>query len=117
VARVAPDKLIPHQPATNPEAWQWVDHGVGAAYRASPLQEQYTMSDEPVRIPREFWGPSLTKDEFNEIVETSCLNAEQCARVWRMLDRQDPPPDGMKILIKQEDLMRVFPEITPRRST
>jgi hypothetical protein len=52
----------------------------------------------PMSTPR-FWQ-SVSEAEFDEICKTSCLNAELCARLWRFLDRQGPPPKRLMILIQ-----------------
>jgi hypothetical protein len=62
-----------------------------------------------VAIPAKFWA-SLSPAEFLHLaMNDGELSASECARLWKMTDRQDTPPDSLKIMINREDLMRVFP--------
>jgi hypothetical protein len=70
------------------------------------------MDENGVKIPARFWK-SVTQKEFTEVCENSELSAELCARLWRMLDRQDTPPDGLIVRLNAADVIREFP---PRSS-
>ena len=60
-------------------------------------------------IPPKFWQ-TLKPGEFAQISERGgWLNAEQCARLWRLTDRQDEPPQRMELFFRAEDIDRVFP--------
>jgi hypothetical protein len=72
------------------------------------------VNNESFTIPPAFWK-SLSTEEFRQICETSELSAEQCAKVWRMLDLQGEPPDGAGVMVNSADLMKVFPEIKRSR--
>jgi hypothetical protein len=61
-------------------------------------------------IPPRFWK-SLTTEEFSQVFESGELTREQCASLWRMLDRQDAPPDGGRVMLNRADLMKRFPKI------
>lgn len=60
-------------------------------------------------IPAEFWK-TLSDQEFHDIVfkQRSCLNADQCARLWRMLGRKTRPPQWLGVMIKPSDLERLL---------
>jgi hypothetical protein len=66
------------------------------------------MSDKEleVAIPPNFFS----RDEFVALCANGgFLNAAQCARLWRMTDRQGVPPGRLQVLFNREDLMREFP--------
>jgi hypothetical protein len=66
------------------------------------------MEDE-VAIPKEFWA-TVSSGEWTALFGNGgFLNAEQCARLWRMTDRQTTPPRCLKVLINAADLMEAFP--------
>lgn len=52
--------------------------------------------DDLVYIPAKFWR-TLPPGRFGEICESNLLNAEECALIWRMTDRQDRPPLSLYI--------------------
>jgi len=63
-----------------------------------------------VPIPRQFWA-TLTEEEQDEFFASNgWLNAEQCARVWRMTDRQDTPPERMQLFFSRAEVMKAFPK-------
>lgn len=51
-------------------------------------------------IPAEFWG-KIPFEDARRIIRTGKLNAEECALVWRMVDRNDPPPKELTVLVRQ----------------
>jgi hypothetical protein len=60
-------------------------------------------------IPPEFWK-TLKTGEFDQIADRGgYLNAEQCARLWRLTDRQGEPPQCMEVFFRTEDIDRLFP--------
>ena len=61
-----------------------------------------------MNIPVEFWK-SITAEEFSNILMAGELNKAQCEKVWRMTDRQCPPPDRLALSVNAADLMREFP--------
>jgi hypothetical protein len=66
------------------------------------------MTAKPLIIPPQFWG-TLTMAEAAELFSTGELNAELCARVWHMTDRQGPPPQGgVKVWVKKAELERML---------
>jgi hypothetical protein len=69
------------------------------------------MSDEILvnDIPPPFWQ-KLREDEWQQVAETGYLNARLCRRLWRMMDRQGPPPKRLMVMLRREDVMREFPE-------
>jgi hypothetical protein len=73
-----------------------------------------TWTHTDIQIPAKFWK-SLTDAEFHQVCMTSELSPELCARAWRMLDRQDEPPEKLGIMVSREDVMRLFPAPPPRK--
>ncbi len=64
---------------------------------------------EDVVIPPAFFR-AMSRDEFRQLcLNNGVLNAEQCARLWRMTDRQDEPPRSMTLMVSREDVMRIWP--------
>lgn len=57
---------------------------------------------KPQAIPPKFWW-TIGEAEFVEIATTGYLNAEQCARLWRMEDRNDKPPKRLQVLLEEEE--------------
>jgi hypothetical protein len=55
-------------------------------------------------LPKEFWGPSMSDKEADEIFTTSMLNSKMCGRLWAMLGRIDQPPEQLIVCIKEQDL-------------
>jgi hypothetical protein len=66
------------------------------------------MTSERFTIPPRFFE-NLGDDEAMQIMMTSRLNAEQCARLWRMLDRQDKPPTSLTLSVSRADVMKIWP--------
>ena len=65
-----------------------------------------------ITIPPAFLR-TLTSDEFHALCENNgYLNAEQCARLWRMTDRQGDPPASLQLRFSVADLMREYPPLT-----
>ena len=61
-------------------------------------------------IPSRFWK-SVTSKEFTQIFENGGrLNAELCARLWRMEDRQGDPPQSLEVLVHRPTLERLIKE-------
>jgi hypothetical protein len=73
------------------------------------------MSDREFLIPPRFFK-SLTDEEAAQVVTTSRLTPELCARLWRMLDRQDEPPTSMTLYANSADIMRLWPAPSPNAS-
>ncbi len=69
---------------------------------------EQTTRDDQIEISARFWA-TVDTQQFRQIIERDGLDAEQCARLWRMLDRQDEPPPFLKIFVKREDVMRIWP--------
>lgn len=51
-------------------------------------------------IPAEFWD-KIPFADAQRIIRTGKLNAEECALVWRMVDRNDEPPQEMTVLVRE----------------
>ena len=86
-------------------------------WQVRPLRfSEHTMTwtHTDIQIPARFWK-SITAEEFHQVCMTSELTAEQCARVWRMLDRQDEPPQTLGVRVSREDVMRLFPAPSPKK--
>jgi hypothetical protein len=59
-------------------------------------------------MPPKFWK-SLTDDEWQRIWDNDCdLDAGLCAKLWRMTDRQGPPPERVRVMVSKKDLMRLI---------
>lgn len=57
-------------------------------------------------LPAKFFK-SLSKAEWDQLFRNDgWLNAEQCARLWRLTDRNTPPPETMQMLVNAADLQR-----------
>lgn len=61
-----------------------------------------------ISIPAEFWQ-TVSEDEFFEICDRNGLNTEQCARLWRLLGRQDAPPKEIAVLLNKSDVVNALP--------
>ena len=61
-------------------------------------------------IPARFWQ-TLKPGEFAQIVyeQNGCLNADQCARLWRLEDRNSEPPQRLQVLVSRADINRLWP--------
>jgi hypothetical protein len=70
----------------------------GNMYRESDFPETLSGDGPGISTPA-FWQ-SVTLEEFDEVWRTGCLNTELCARLWRFLDRQDPPPKLLRIYVR-----------------
>ena len=64
-------------------------------------------SDREFLIPPRFFK-TLTDEEAVQMVKTSRLTRELCARLWRMLDRQEEPPAEIMLYANTAD-MRLWP--------
>jgi hypothetical protein len=62
-----------------------------------------------MNIPPAFWR-SLTRAEFTRVATTSRLDADLCAKLWRFQDLQGAPPREMMVLVRKEDVMRLWPK-------
>lgn len=84
---------------------------MGEAKRRRPFRD-----DGHVYIPKEFWQ-SFTDEEMKSIAEAHFrLNAEQCQKLWRMTDRNTPPPLYMELEFNRADLERVAREEKKKKS-
>lgn len=61
-----------------------------------------------IHIPAAFWKV-LSKRDQRRIMETSTLDAEDCATLWALLGRTDDPPQQMEVHVKADDVMRLWP--------
>lgn len=62
-----------------------------------------------MNIPKEFWA-QMSFAEFNALIANDgWMDAGQCARLWRLTDRQDEPPARMQIVLNMDDVKKVFP--------
>lgn len=70
------------------------------------------MTDEQ-RIPLNFWRVISLK-EFERLVfeQDGWLNAEQCARLWRMEDRQGEPPQRLQVLLDRKQVEKLAKEVS-----
>jgi hypothetical protein len=60
------------------------------------------------KLAAAFWK-TVSEQEFREIIDRGgILNAEQCARLWRIEERQTEPPKALEILIWKPDLDRLI---------
>lgn len=68
------------------------------------------MTNEPVAIPAEFWR-SMNENEFRELILSGgTIRGKFLERLWKILCRTDAmPADGIEVMVKKEDVMRVFP--------
>ena len=63
----------------------------------------------PMSIPVEFLR-TLSRGDWNVLcANEGYLDAEQCARLWQMTDRQDVPPKRLQLLFDRADIMRIWP--------
>jgi hypothetical protein len=73
------------------------------------------MTDEPfdVEIPARFWR-TVTMQEFVRLVHNGgYLNAEQCARLWRMEDFQGSPPKQIRAMVNEVEFDRFLKTVKP----
>jgi hypothetical protein len=70
------------------------------------------------RLSSRFWQ-TLKPGEFEQIVfeQDGCLNAEQCARLWRLEERNSEPPLTARVLINRKDLDRLIRNEMKRRKS
>jgi hypothetical protein len=74
----------------------------------------YKPQNERITIPPEFVR-TLAREEWHELCANGgVLNATQCARLWRMTDRQDQPPTSMTLMFSREDAIGTWP---PRKKS
>jgi hypothetical protein len=60
-------------------------------------------------VPARFWK-TFTEAEFRELAERDgWLNEAECARLWRMQDRNDPPPKQLQMVFRKDEILKVFP--------
>lgn len=61
-------------------------------------------------IPASFWD-DVTPEEIGEICENdSCLTPRLKARLYRMLDMQNPPEGEIQIMVSSADVERLVRE-------
>lgn len=62
-------------------------------------------------VPVKFWQ-AMPEDEFSRFVleQDGWLNEEQCARLWRMEERNSEPPKRMQVLLKRSEIEAQFKE-------
>jgi hypothetical protein len=70
---------------------------------------------DPISIPVEFIRTLSRADRDVLFGNGGYLDAEQCARLWRMTDRQDVPPKRLQLLVDLADVMRVWPPSRQQR--
>jgi hypothetical protein len=76
------------------------------------MEVQAMKTEDMHGMPSKFWN--MPQQEFNEIIERGgWLNAEQCARLWRMTDRQGQPPERLMVVVSKKHLDRLIAK--PRR--
>jgi hypothetical protein len=65
------------------------------------------MKDDLSKVPVLFWQ-TMSPEEFSKfaIDQDGWLNAEQCARLWRMEDRQGEPPKRLQILLNRDEFIK-----------
>ncbi len=61
-----------------------------------------------------FWV-TTTPQEFETICEAGGLGAEDCRRLWGILDRQDRPPEFIPFPISKEQAQRAMMILGARR--
>jgi hypothetical protein len=66
-----------------------------------------------VTIPPDFFMALAEVGEFQDLMQTSRLNASQCVRLWQHLGRTDMPPDWLDVRIRRSPL---FPPEKPGRA-
>ena len=66
-------------------------------------------TDDFVDIPSEFWK-RLGEEGFARVCERGYLDAEQCAQLWRMTDRQDQPPERLEVWVEKRGVDKVIEE-------
>ena len=72
------------------------------------MKDKFTKQERESLIPSRFWK-SVTSEEFHQICENDgILNAELCARLWRLEDRQGDPPQALEVLVHKPTLMRLL---------
>lgn len=77
--------------------------------------DEREMSDR-VHIPAAFWKV-LSKRDQRRVMETGCLDGEDCATLWALLGREDAPPRSLGIEVNADDIMRLWPPTPdPQRS-
>jgi hypothetical protein len=59
------------------------------------------------QVDPRFWG-TLSPEEWQIVFQTGRLDAKLTARLWRMRDRQDPPPDSVEILLHKSDFEKML---------
>jgi len=64
--------------------------------------------DDGVTIPPLFWK-TLTDEEYRRICDTSMLSRPLCRRLWAMTGRKGKPPRTLMVLLREEDVKRLFP--------
>lgn len=64
---------------------------------------------DPVLFPPEFFKRMSEREFFELIDRDGFLTNKQIRRLWRMTDRQGPPPDALRIMLKASDVMKCFP--------
>jgi hypothetical protein len=69
------------------------------------------MTDQPIEIPPEFWQ-TISAEELTRIAyeQDSCLNADQCRRLWRLTGRKTEPPTRMLVELNMADVQRIWPQ-------
>ena len=59
-------------------------------------------------IAARFWQ-TLSNEEMHDILKRGWLNAEQCASLWHMTDRQGTPPLRVDVLLNYAEVLKHFP--------
>jgi hypothetical protein len=72
------------------------------------MNKKFTKEEQEALIPSRFWK-HITAEGFRGIYENNgCLNAELCARLWRIEDRQSEPPQSLEVLIHRPTFERLL---------
>jgi hypothetical protein len=67
------------------------------------------------QIEPRFWH-TLSLEEWKTVFQTGTLNAQLTARLWRMRDRQDPPPDSVEVYLSKKDVDRMLRQLKHKRA-
>jgi len=58
-------------------------------------------------VPTRFWQ-SMSLEEFDALAKNDgWLNAIQCARLWRMTERNTRPPLKLQIFLKRDEVEKL----------
>jgi hypothetical protein len=66
-------------------------------------------------IDPRFWQ-TLSNEEWETVYQTGRLDTKLTARLWRMRDRQDPPPDSVEILLNKNDVDKMLQRLKRKQA-